>query len=201
MEHRQILYNQYNIELNQKIGSFGSWTDITSKFTTGSGAFQNNTSSNTLTGFTIGTEYIAEIKVTDRLNSVVREVQITSGDSTLVMNKTKKVTGFGKIPDRTLPEGSGDFKAVVKTTEIRLQSMRMKGISYILTTSSKITANTNYTVPFTYVVGTNDFTIYYEGVRLVRGIHFNEVGSSGANSTTIKFLWDVPTSSLFEFVT
>ena len=86
----------------------GSWTDITSKFTKGSGTFQNNTSSNTLTGFTIGTEYIAEIKVTDRLNSVTRQVEITSGDSILCLNRTRKLAGFGKIPDTNLPEGSGD---------------------------------------------------------------------------------------------
>ena len=139
--------------------------------------------------------------MTDRLNSVTREVEITSGDSILCLNRTRKLAGFGKIPDTNLPEGSGDFKGAVKVTEIRLQSMRMKGISYVVTTTSKITANTNYTVPFTYVVGANAFTIYYEGVRLVRGTHFNEVGSNGANSTTIKFLWDVPTSSLFEYVT
>lgn len=187
--------------LKPKNGSYGSWTDITSKFVLGNGTFANNTTSNTLTGFAIGTEYIAEIMVTDLLNSVTREVPITSGDSVLCLNRTKKIMGVGKIPDRTLPEGSGDFKGVVKATEIRLQSMRMKGISYIVTNSSKITASTNYTVPFTYVVGSNDFTIYYEGVRLVRGTHFKEIGTSGANSTTIQFLWDVPASSLFEYVT
>jgi len=191
------------IEYRQKTknGSFGSWSDITSKFTTGNGTFANNTSSNTLTGFTVGTQYVAEIRVTDKLSSVTRSVEITSGDSTLCLNRSKKMIGVGKIPDRTLPEGSGDFKGTVKATEIRLQQMRFKGISYIVTTSSKISASTNYTVPFSYVVGANAFTIYYEGVRLVRGTHYKEIGTSGASSTTIQFLWDVPTSSLFEYVT
>lgn len=191
------------IEFRQKTknGSFGSWTDITSKFTMSNGSFANNTTSNTLTGYAVGTEYVVEIRVTDKLSTATRTVEVTSGDSTLVLNRTKKMIGVGKIPDRTLPEGSGDFKGTVKATEIRLQKMRFKGISYILTTSAKISASTNYTVPFTYVVGTNDFTIYYEGVRLVRGTHFKEIGNSGANSTTIQFLWDVPASSLFEFVT
>ena len=191
------------VEYRQRVkgGSYGSWIDITSKFTIGNGNFANNTTSNTLTGYVVGTEYEIEIKVTDRLSSATRTIEVTSGDSTLVLNRTKKMIGVGKIPDRTLPEGSGDFKGTVKATEIRLQKMRFKGISYILTTSAKISASTNYTVPFTYVVGTNDFTIYYEGVRLVRGTHFKEIGNSGANSTTIQFLWDVPARSLFEFVT
>ena len=191
------------IEFRQKTknGSFGAWTDITNKFTMSNGTFNNNTTSNTLTGYTVGTEYVVEVRVTDKLSTATRTVEVTSGDSTLVLNRTKKVIGIGKIPDRTLPEGSGDFKGTVKATEIRLQKMRFKGISYIVTTSAKISANTNYTVPFTYVVETNGFTIYYEGVRLVRGTHFKEIGNSGANSTTIQFLWDVPTSSLFEFVT
>jgi len=191
------------VEYRQKTksGSFGSWIDITNKFTIGSGNFSNNTTSNTLTGYTVGTEYVVEVRVTDRLSTATRTVNVTSGDSTLVLNRTKKMIGVGKIPDRTLPEGSGDFKGTVKATEIRLQQMRFKGISYIVTTSAKISANTNYTVPFTYVVGTNGFVIYYEGVRLVRGTHYKEIGNSGANSTTIQFLWDVPTSSLFEYVT
>lgn len=191
------------IEFRQKTksGSFGAWTDITNKFTMSNGTFNNNNTSNTLTGYKVGTEYVVEVRVTDKLSSATRTVEVTSGDSTLVLNRTKKIIGIGKIPDRTLPEGSGDFKGTVKATEIRLQKMRFKGISYIVTTSAKISANTNYTVPFTYVVGTNGFTIYYEGVRLVRGTHFKEIGNSGVNSTTIQFLWDVPTSSLFEFVT
>lgn len=184
-----------------KGGTYGGWNDITSKFTISNGNFTNNTTSNTLTGYVVGTEYEIEIKVTDRLSSATRVAEVTSGDSTLCLNKSKKIVGFGKIPDRTLPEGSGDFKSVVKATEIRLQKMRFKGISYVVTTTAKVNANTNYTVPFTYVVGANAFTIYYEGVRLVRGTHFKEIGNANANSTIIQFLWDVPTSSLFEFVT
>ena len=191
------------VEYRQRVkgGSYGSWTDITSKFSISGGNFNNNTTSNTLTGYTVGTQYEIEIRVTDRLSSATRTVEVTSGDSTLCLNRSKKIVGFGKIPDRALPDGSGDFKGIVKTTEVRLQSMRFKGKNYIVTTSAKISANTNYTVPFTYIVGTNDFTIYYEGIRLVRGTHFKEIGNNGANSTTIQFLYDVPTSSLFEYVT
>jgi len=102
---------QYRVKT--KSGSFGSWTDITSKFTLGSGTFKNNTTSNTLTGFTVGTEYIAEIKVTDLLSSVTRQVEITSGDSILCLNRTKKLVGVGKIPTNTLPTGSLDVKGKV----------------------------------------------------------------------------------------
>lgn len=191
------------VEYRQKTstGSFDSWIDITNKFTIENGTFSNNTTSNTLTGYVVGTEYIVEVKVTDRLVSVTRQVSVTSGDSTLCLNRTKKILGVGKIPLKTLPAGSGDFKGTVKCNRIQLNNMQLKGISYIVNTTSKITSSTNYTVPFTYTVGANGFSIYYEGVRLVRGYHFKEIGTTGTNSTTIQFLWDVPTSSLFEYLT
>lgn len=185
----------------EKEGAFGAWIDITDKFIIENGTFVNNNTSNTLTGYTVGTEYLLEIKVTDKLSTTIRTAEVTSGDSTLCLNRTKKIIGIGKIPERTLPDGSGDFKGTVKATEIRLQEMRYKGISYVVNTTESIVASTDYTLPFTYLVGTNDFSIYYEGVRLVREIHFKEIGNAEENSNTIQFLWDVPISSLLEFLT
>lgn len=108
-----ILYRKKEIG-----GEFGEWTDITNLFEVDveNGTFENADVSE-IAGFELGTEYIIEVLVNDRLSQSELEFTLNSGESIICFNKTKKVTGFGKIPDRTFPQGSGDFKGIVNSEQ------------------------------------------------------------------------------------
>jgi len=103
----------------EKGGTFSDeWIDITDKFVTGTGIVQNSEESNILTDYEVGTEYVVEIKITDRLSSYTRSAEVNSGETILCLNRTKKIMGVGKIPTNTLPAGSGDFKGNVVCDEL-----------------------------------------------------------------------------------
>lgn len=61
----------------------------------------------------------------------------------------------------------------------------------VISVSSKITANTNYTIPISYIVGANEIEIYWNGVYLAKDENWEEVGTEGQASTTVKFGWDI----------
>lgn len=64
--------------------------------------------------------------------------------------------------------------------------------NYTRTLSTTITQNTDYELPATYKVGSDDLELYVEGVLLIKDINYSEVGDSGQTSNTVKFLdWDV----------
>lgn len=56
--------------------------------------------------------------------------------------------------------------------------------------ATPVTSSQNVTVP-TYIVGSNAINIYVDGVLCQRGSDFVEVGSAGAESTTIQFTSDI----------
>lgn len=62
-------------------------------------------------------------------------------------------------------------------------------------TTKEIIENTNYEVP-QYIKGNNSLSIFYEGTKLIKNVHYEEV-----DTTHIKFLsWNVPTQSNLEFI-
>lgn len=61
----------------------------------------------------------------------------------------------------------------------------------VISVASKITANTNYTIPASYIVGANEIEIYWNGVYLAKDENWEEVGTEGQASTTVKFGWDI----------
>lgn len=73
----------------------------------------------------------------------------------------------------------------------------------IITTSTTIAQNTNYTIPLKYRVGDNSLEVIYMGERLIKGTHYIEVGNTGEVSNTIQFYnWGqaVPTGRTIEFI-
>lgn len=79
-----------------------NWTDITSKFDISGGTFANKSSGNTLTGFTVGTEYTLYFRVKDGYSTYILSTALSggtlsSGQPLLDLNKTKKGIGFGGI--------------------------------------------------------------------------------------------------------
>lgn len=73
----------------------------------------------------------------------------------------------------------------------------------IITTSTTIAQNTNYTIPLKYRVGDNSLEVIYMGERLIKGTHYIEVGNTGSVSNTIQFYeWGqaVPTGRTIEFI-
>lgn len=75
--------------------------------------------------------------------------------------------------------------------------------SYIVTTETEIAENTDYEIPCYYKVGEDVLDIYYMGEKLIKDIHYKEVGTAGTISNKIQFYnWGqaVPTSRTIEFV-
>lgn len=75
--------------------------------------------------------------------------------------------------------------------------------SYIVTTETEIAENTDYEIPCYYKVGEDVLNIYYMGEKLIKDIHYKEVGTAGTISNKIQFYnWGqaVPTSRTIEFV-
>lgn len=75
--------------------------------------------------------------------------------------------------------------------------------SYIVTTETEIAENTDYEIPCYYKVGEDVLDIYYMGEKLIKDIHYKEIGESGTISNKIQFYnWGqaVPASRTIEFV-
>ena len=56
-----------------------------------------------------------------------------------------------------------------------------------VTLSSTVNANTNYTLPVYYEVGNNSLEINYCGSKLIKGVDYNEIGTTGEVSNIIQF--------------
>lgn len=91
-----------------------SWITIpTDKYTMDSNGNITNVVDAILTDFTIGTAYNVKFYLSDKLDKKEFTVSVSSGEPTVAFNKTKKIMGVGKIPDRTLTPGSIDAKGQI----------------------------------------------------------------------------------------
>ena len=79
-----------------------------------------------------------------------------------------------------------DLEADISTIQTSVNGLKNRVEGSSASRSADVAANTNFTVG-SYVVGSKTLNVYLNGLRCQRGIDFNEVGSSGAKSTTIKF--------------
>lgn len=81
--------------------------------------------------------------------------------------------------------------ALSKTTLNAMQDYAeeaINGVSSVITLTSTISANANYTIPLNYHVEANDLVIFHCGEKLVKGTDYNEIGTTGEISNTIQFL-------------
>jgi hypothetical protein len=62
--------------------------------------------------------------------------------------------------------------------------------------ASDLALNATYTVP-AYKVGKNALSVYWNGLMLANGQQYQEQGSTGASSTTIKLLFELKKSARF----
>lgn len=96
---------------------------------------------------------------------------------------------FKNLPDTSTPLDADNLNEIQHTKRI------------LVTTTSEISANTNYTVPEKYYVGKNHLWIYFEGTLLIKDENYIETGVDGEESTAIQFKdWDVPVGSKLEFL-
>ena len=75
--------------------------------------------------------------------------------------------------------------------------------SYIITTETEIAENTDYEIPCYYKVGEDVLDIYYMGEKLIKDVHYKEIGENGTISNKIQFYnWGqaVPTNRTIEFI-
>ena len=96
---------------------------------------------------------------------------------------------FENLPSKNTPMNADNLNAIQYTKRI------------LVTTTSEISANTNYTVPEKYYVGKNHLWIYFEGTLLIKDENYIETGVEGEESTAIQFKdWDVPAGSNIEIL-
>lgn len=75
--------------------------------------------------------------------------------------------------------------------------------SYTITTETEIAENKNYEIPCYYKVGEDVLDIYYMGEKLIKDVHYKEIGKNGTISNKIQFYeWgqSVPANRTIEFV-
>ena len=79
-----------------------------------------------------------------------------------------------------------DLESDIAAIEANVEGMKTRVEGSSASRSADLAANTNFTVG-SYTVGSKTLNVYLNGLRCQRGIDFNEVGNSGAKSTTIQF--------------
>lgn len=98
---------------NVNSSTWDDWVNITSLFNIADGIIENKSTGNEIAGFDIGVEYDVQIVATDKLTSFALTSIINDGDGSLVINKSRKLIGIGKIPLKTLAKGTLDvLKAI-----------------------------------------------------------------------------------------
>lgn len=84
------------------------WTNIVASASTNTQTGIYSIIDREISGFQLGQEYEIQIRVTDKLSEAISTVIINTGEPLVCFNRTKKLVGIGKIPDRSLEEGSLD---------------------------------------------------------------------------------------------
>ena len=98
------------------------------------------------------------------------------------------------INETLIPE----IKEGVKDNQEEISKEIIKTYRYNVTTLAEIKENEDYTIPTTYKVNTNGLDVYFEGCLLEPNENYVERGTG--DSSTIRFLFDVPKDSLLGFV-
>lgn len=107
-----------------------TWTDITSSATTDTENQKIKLTNKEISGFTLGYEYELQIRAKDELSESIQTLVINSGEPLICVNKTKKVTGFGKIPNRNLPYGSIDVSGTVNANNMTINEENVADYVY-----------------------------------------------------------------------
>lgn len=117
---------------------------------------------------------------TDAASSYAVKQAYDKGNSAL----TKANTNANSITE--LAGTVDDLEADISTIQTSVNGLKNRVEGSSASRSADVAANTNFTVG-SYTVGSKTLNVYLNGLRCQRGIDFNEVGTSGAKSTTIKF--------------
>lgn len=126
------------------------WITIpTSKYTgvvaaggTGDGVLKNVENA-ILTDFTVGNAYQIKLRLEDFLDYAEVILTVSSGEPIMAWNKSKKIVGVGKIPDKTLPTGSMDILGDVHAENVNVNSVdsdeiKIQGVEIVSTILNKV---------------------------------------------------------------
>ena len=114
------------------------------------------------------------------------------------MNLIEWINGVTKLNKETMDTFQTNIKKAIDNINTN-KDMYQKNI----TIQEEIIENTNYTIPLKYIVGNNSLEIYYMGERLIKDVHYIEVGEINSISNTIQFKdWgmNVPIDRQIEFI-
>lgn len=77
---------------------------------------------------------------------------------------------------------------------------------YKITITEVIEKETEYEIPFNFVVGNDEFEIYYNNEYLIREksandeANYKEVGTAGSTSNKVIFGWDLRVGDVLDFI-
>lgn len=124
-------------------------------------------------------------------------------------NGTKTANGYVTIDDTNYPVTDAVYSGNTPLSAANLNQMQANIENAIniqravVTVATAIAENTNYTIPVTYIVGKNQLEVIYMGEKLIKDVHYIEVGTVGSSSTIIQFKdWNmsVPVGRIIEFI-
>lgn len=71
-----------------------------------------------------------------------------------------------------------------------------------LSTTDEIMQNTDFVIPIFYKVGDDVLSIFYQGCKLIKDVHYVEIGNVDSISDRIQLKdWSAPSGKNFEFIT
>lgn len=107
------------IPLDSSDWDSASWTVLPSTaYSLSNGQLITNDTA-TITNLTVGTAYQAMFEIKDELSTATQILEISAGESLLSLNKTQKMVGVGKLPDKeNLYAGSLDVETGVNVNDI-----------------------------------------------------------------------------------
>lgn len=90
--------------------------------------------------------------------------------------------------------------------DTKLNNYEKKHIPYTIVVKEEIQKETEYEIPFSFVVGNDEFEIFYNNEYLVREkneddiANYREVGNVGETSNKVMFGWNIPAGKVLTFI-
>ena len=143
LKYKKILASSNNWDAAEWITiPTSKYTGVVAEGGTGDGVLKNVENA-ILTDFTVGNAYQIKLRLEDFLDYAEVILTVSSGEPIMAWNKSKKIVGVGKIPDKTLPTGSMDILGDVHAENVNVNSVdsdeiKIQGVEIVSTILNKV---------------------------------------------------------------
>lgn len=131
-------------------------------------------------------------------------------------NSSNKVQEFNEIVNEKIQEVLNNIETeknllidnLLETEKYKnhLNNYEKKHTYYKVTVTEEIAQETEYELPFSYVVGSDEFDIFYNNEYLIREkseddiANYREVGETGESSNKVMFGWNIQAGQTLTFI-